>query len=116
MPTLTQLVTSTMYVWQQIESTDLSGNAIDPTGDAAFLAFVPQPQYGPPPNPTSGQLNPAIWRTSTSGGNTLYWAGTLIGPANSGIVLTQGAYVIGFKAIDSPEVPVLWSSWNLLIV
>lgn len=115
MPVLTQLATSTLMVWQQIEATDLSGNAIDPTGDAAFLAFVPQPQYGPPPNPTSDQFNPAIWRTSTSGGNTLYWAGTLVGPENGGVVLTQGSYVIGFKAVDNPEVPVLWG-WGLLIV
>lgn len=116
MPVLTQLVTSTLYVWQQIESTDLSGNPIDPTGDTAYLAFVPQPTYGPPANPTTGQLNSAIWRTSTSGSTTLYWAGTLVGPANGGVSLTQGAYLIGFKAVDDPEVPVLWSSWSLLIV
>ena len=115
MPTLTQLVTSTLYVWQEIEATDLSGNVLDPTGDAAFLAFVPQPQYGPPPNPSSGQLNSAIWRTSTSGGSTLYWLGALVGPANGGIQLAQGAYIIGAKVSDSPEVPVLWG-WNLLIV
>ncbi len=115
MPTITQLATSTLYVWQEIISTDLSGNALNPTGDAAYLAFVPQPQYGPPPNPTSGQLNPAIWKTSTSGGNTLYWAGVLVGSANGGVALAAGAYVIGFKAVDSPEVPVLWG-WNLLVV
>jgi hypothetical protein len=115
MPTLTQLATSTLYVWQEILSTDLSGNPLNPTSDPAYLAFVPQPPYGPPPNPSAGQLNPAIWRTSTSGTATLYWAGVLVGPANGGVVLTQGAYIIGFKAVDSPEVPVLWG-WGIEII
>lgn len=115
MAVLYQLATSTMYVWQQIIATDLSGNPVNPTADPAFLAFVPQPAFGPPPNPTPGQLNPATWKTSTSGTVTLYWAGVLVGPANGGIVLAQGAYIIGFKAVDNPEVPVLWGS-GLLIV
>lgn len=115
MPVIQQLQTATMYVWQQILATDLSGNSVDPTGDTAYLAFVPLPQYGPPPNPTSAQLNSAIWKTSTSGTDTLYWAGALVGSANGGVSLAVGSYAIGFKAIDSPEVPVLWG-WTLQIV
>lgn len=115
MPVLTQLATATMYIWQQVEPTDLSGNPVDPTGAEAWLAFVPQPSYGPPPNPSSGQLNPATWRTSTQGSATLYWAGVLVGPDGGQVTLTQGAYIIGFKAADSPETPVLWG-WGLQIV
>lgn len=114
MPALTQLATSTMYVWQQVEKTDLSGNPLNPTSDTVQMAFVPVPSFGPPPDPASGQLNPAIWGTSTSGSVTLYFAGCLVGPANGGVVLTAGEYIIGVKVIDSPEVPVLWG-WQLIV-
>ena len=112
MPVLTQLATSTMYFWQQVEAALINGTVINPTSDVVQMAAVPVPTFGPPPDPTPGQLNPAIWGT---GPGPTYWAGILIGPANGGLVLAIGSYVIAVKVTDSPEVPVLWG-WGLQIV
>lgn len=111
MAVLTQLATSLMYVWQQVETSLVTGESYNPTSDVVQMAFVPQPAFGPPPDPATGQLNAAIWET---GPGPTYWAGCLVGPGGT-IQLSLGAYVIAVKVTDSPEVPVLWG-WGLNVV
>lgn len=111
MATLTMPVTSTQPVQQQIIATS-GGSPYDPSGDTVSVAFVPVPQYGPPPSPSSGQWNAATWEVDSS--PTTYWASCLVGPANGGVVLAQGAYQIFVKVTDNPAVPVL-AGWSLLI-
>ena len=110
MGVLTQMATSTQPVQQQINALE-DGAAYNPTGDLVYMAFVPQPNYGPPPNPAGGQWNTAYWETDPG---PVYWASCLVGPANGGIVLAQGAYLICVKVVDDPAVPELWG-WTLLI-
>ena len=112
MPVLTQLATSTLYFWQQVQATRIDGTVINPTSDVVAIAFQPVPTFGPPSDPTSGQYNAAIWGT---GPGPTYWAGILVGPANGGLVLAIGSYVAAVKITDNPEVPCLWG-WGLNIV
>lgn len=111
MATLTQLATSLMYVWQEINVSLITGASYTPTSDTVQMAFVPQPSYGPPPDPVSGQFNAAIWGT---GPGPTYWAGCLVGPGGT-VQLAAGSYVIAVKVTDSPEIPVLWG-WGLLVI
>jgi hypothetical protein len=102
--TLTQPATSVNYVQVQVIAT-LDGAAYDPTGDAVAVAFVPQPQYGPPPDPASGQWNTAGWETDPG---PVYWASCLTGPSGGGVSLTAGAYAVAVMVTDDPAVPVMW--------
>jgi hypothetical protein len=110
MPQLTQPATSTQLVQQEIDAT-LLGVQYNPTADVVQMAFVPAPASGLPPNPAPGQWNTASWVTDPG---PVYWSSILVGPANGGVVLAPGLYVIAVKITDNPEVPVLWG-WNLLI-
>jgi hypothetical protein len=112
MPQLTQLATSTKYFWQEVNATDAAGNPVDPTGDAVAIAFLVQPAYGPPPDPSDSDFHTAIWAT---GAGPTYWAGILIGPANGGLVLAKGAWVSVVRVTDNPEVPEDYG-WGLNIV
>ena len=111
MGTLTQLATSLMYVWQQVDVALITGASYSPVSDTAQMAFVPAPTAGPPPDPTSGQWNAAIWATSSG---PTFWLGALVGPAGT-VQLAAGSYVIAVRIVDNPEIPVLWG-WNLLVV
>lgn len=108
MPTLTMPSVSTQPVQQQV-SAIVDGAPYDFSGDQAFMSFVPQPNYGPPPEPT-------VWNAATievDAGPT-YWISCLVGVANGGVVLTPGAYLIAVKVVDNPAIPILWG-WSLLI-
>jgi len=107
---LTQMATSTMPVQQQVLAT-LDGASYNPASDPVYMAFVPQPAYGPPPNPTSGMWNAAYWETDPGG---VYWASCMVGPSLDGVALTQGAYIIAVKVTDASAIPELWG-WTLLI-
>ena len=110
MGVLTQPATSTQPVQQQINAL-AAGVSYDPSGDPLYMAFVPQPTYGPVPNVTSEQWNTAYWEVDPG---PVYWASCLVGPANGGVVLAQGSYLIAVKITDDPAVPVLWG-WVLVI-
>lgn len=110
MPALRMPATSTQPVQQQVLAT-LGGSPYDPTGDVVKMAFIPSPPGGNPPNPASGQWNPATWEIDPG---PVYWASCLVGPANGGVVLAPGAYAIAVMITDNPSVPVLWG-WNLLL-
>lgn len=109
MPTLTQPAQSTQPVQQQV----IPPPGVTPTSDGLFMAFVPQPSYGPPvmPAPTSPAWNAASWVTDSDG---TFWASTLIGPGLGGIVLAAGAYAIAVKIVDPAAVPCLWG-WSITI-
>lgn len=104
MATLTQPATSTQYVQQQVMAMK-NGSVFDPSGDVVQMSFVSLPQYGPPPNPSS--WNAATWEVDPG---PVYWASILVGPANGGVVLAAGAYVIAVRVTDNPAVPVLWGA------
>lgn len=111
MPVLTQLATSTKYFWQEISATDNAGNTIDPTSDPVAIAFLAQPNYGPPPDPQDSDFHPAIWAT---GPGPTYWAGILVGPENGGLVLAKGPWISCVRVTDNPEVPEDYG-WTLMI-
>jgi len=101
--TLTQSVVSTQYV-QVAVTAMVNGAAVDPTGSAVQMAFVPVTSPPSSPDPTSGEWNAATWETDPG---PAYWSQILVGPANSGLVLAIGSYVCWVKVLSSPEVPAL---------
>lgn len=109
MPVLTQLAVSSQPVQQQV----IPPAGVNPSNDPVFMAFVPVPSFGPPPDPSPGQFNAATWEVDSN--PTTYWASIMVGPANGGVVLAAGAYQIAVKVVDPAATPVLWG-WNLLIV
>ena len=111
MATLTMPSVSAQYVQQQVLAIS-GGLPYNPTADTVQMAFIALPQYGPPPDPQSADWHTASWETDSN--PTTYWASCLMGPANGGVVLTAGSYMIAVKVTDSPAVPVLWG-WNLLV-
>lgn len=111
MPVITQPQTSTQYVQQQVTAL-LDGAPFDPSSLPVEIAFVPQPNYGPPPDPSSGQWKTATWETDSN--PVTYWASVLVGPLNGGVSLTAGAYQIFVRITSSPEVPVI-PGWSLVL-
>lgn len=87
---------STDYIHTKV-SAQSQGEAVDPTGDEVFVAFMPQGE-----DPSDADWNDASWESV--GAN--YWAKCLVGPAG-GVVLEKGSYIMWVKVVDSPEVPVL---------
>lgn len=94
--TLSSLATE--YVQVPVAVT-IAGAPYNPTGDAVFMQFVPASGNQEP----SGTWNSGNWVTTAQ--NT-YIAQCLVGPANGGVSLTPGAYVVWVKIVDNPEVPV----------
>lgn len=80
-----------------------NGAAYDPTGGVVAMAFVPKQASGQPPDPTSGQWQPASWQVDPG---PVYWASILVGPLNGGVVLAAGSYIVYVRITDNPEVPV----------
>jgi hypothetical protein len=99
---LSQPATSTNYVQVEVFAT-LDGAPYNPTSDATAIAFVPQPAYGSPPDPTDEQWNTAGWETDPG---PAWWSSILTGP--TGVVLAAGAYVIAVQVTDNPAAPVMW--------
>lgn len=109
MPTLTQSAESSQPVEQQV----IPPSGVSPVSDPVFMAFVAQPNYGPPvmPAPSSPAWNAASWVTDSDGS---FWASLLVGPELGGVVLTPGAYVIAVRVVDPAARPELWG-WSLVI-
>lgn len=92
--------TSTEYVRTRMSS-ERSGAAYDPTGDAVVMAFLAG--AGPP---DSGDWKAASWDTDATTTPPTYWAQCLIGPVGGTITLAAGTWSVWVKVTDSPEVPV----------
>jgi hypothetical protein len=92
-------VLDTRYVAIPLSATGTDGSPINPTSDTVQFAFMP-----PGTNPGSGDWHAGSWATTANGG---YQAQCLVGPANGGVSLTVGTYVIWVKATDNPEIPVI---------
>lgn len=109
MATLTQSAESSQPVEQQV----IPPPGITPASDGIFMAFVSQPNYGPPvmPAPSSPAWNAASWVADPDG---TYWASVMVGPELGGIVLTPGAYVIAVRVVDPAARPELFG-WSLII-
>lgn len=93
---------STQFVTIRVQGTSLdTGDAIDPTGDAAALAFIPSPG----PNPEDDDWIAATWGFAVGD----YWTlGVLVGPGVGGkITLNAGPYDLWAKFTDAPEQPVI---------
>lgn len=97
---LRQSAASTQYVQVQVLAVS-GGEAYDPTGDSVSMAFIPSAS---PLSPASGQWNTGSWQTDPDGS---HWAQALVGPANGGLTLGTGSYVVWIRVTDDPEVPAL---------
>lgn len=98
MITVSQSSLSTDYV--QIQITTTSG--ADPTGNAVQFAFILS-SY-PEVQPTLTDWHTGSWITLPG---PAYWAQCLVGPANGGVNLAIGRYLVWLKITANPEVPVL---------
>jgi hypothetical protein len=92
---LTIASASTEFVNVPVQAT-VAGEPYNPTSDVVAMAFV------------AGSAQPATfytgsWVTTVQGS---YVARCLVGPANSGVVLAPGTYVVWVKITDDPEVPI----------
>lgn len=100
---ISQSVLSTKYVPITVTATSPTG-PINPTGDVVKFAFMLIPAGGVSGNPGMSDWHTGTWATPTAG---VYVALCLVGPANSGVVLSgAGTYTIWINIADNPEVPV----------
>lgn len=95
----TQSALSTKNVQVPVYATNPDGTAYSPSADVVNLAFMAKP---PDANPASGDWHTGSWTTNPSGGHL---AQVLVGPANGGVPLTEGAYTVWVQVVDNPEVP-----------
>lgn len=102
MITLSQLAVSTEPIQIQVAAA-IGGSTYNPSNDPVSIAFVPVTSPPSSPDPTPGEWNTAYWEVDAG---PTYWAGILVGPANGGINLAVGSYVVVVKVTDSPAVPV----------
>lgn len=89
---------STEFVRVQVAATS-SGVAVDPTNDAAFIAF---PLEGV--SPVSGDWKSASWEIDSSQTPVTNYVRALVG--SGGVALSAGTYDCWVKVSDNPEVPV----------
>ena len=101
MQTLTQSSLSTQYVQVLVQVT--STNNYDPTNDTVEFAFTNASAF-PAQSPGDGDWNAGSWDPYPG---SLYYAQILVGPANGGVVLTQGRWQCWLRLTNYPEVPVL---------
>lgn len=99
MNTLQQSVVSTQYIQIAVNAIS-NGAAYDPTNDVVAMAFVPV--QSSPASPVPDQWQTASWETDPG---PVYWAQILVGPANGGVVLAAGSYVVWVMVTDNPEIP-----------
>jgi hypothetical protein len=90
---------STEYVQVPVQAV-VAGAPYNPTTDTVAVQFVPQ---GGQQEPT-GTWNTGSWVTTAQ---STYLAQCLVGPEDSGVVLTPATYVIWLKITDNPEIPVI---------
>lgn len=100
MADLSQAVISTQYVQVEVLATNLDGSPYNPSADIVQMAFV----IGSLTEPAPSDWITAQWRAGPGG---TWWATILVGPANGGVALAVGTYVVWVKAVDSPAVPAL---------
>ncbi len=96
---------STQYVVVKVKGTALSnGLAIDPTQDAAAMAFVRRDGSSPGPNPADEDWHDAEWGYLSGG---WYRLGLLVGPEGGALELNAGAFDVWARFTDEPEAPVV---------
>lgn len=99
MITLTQMAVSTEPIQLQVQA------SADPTGDGVQIAFVKVlSPAAASPDPADADWHVGYWETDLN--PTTWWASVLVGPANGGVPLTAGWYVVYVKVTDNPAVPV----------
>jgi hypothetical protein len=97
--TLTQSSLSTEYVQTLVRVA--AAVPYDPSRDALAWAFTNAAAF-PAQQPSTWY--PGTWDVWPG---PLYYAQVLIGPANGGVVLSQGKWQCWLRVTDDPEVPVL---------
>lgn len=96
LPLFTQAAISTQYL--PVDITAFSGGTtFNPTSDEVDFAFIAGPT-----EPLTGDWHVGSW---VSGGPP-YVAQILLGPANGGLVLAAGSYIIWCRVIATPQVPI----------
>ncbi len=88
-------VISTQYIASNITAFS-GGIQFNPTTDEVDFAFIAGST-----NPQSADWHVGAWVA----GGPPYVAQILVGPANGGIVLSQGSYIIWCRVIATPQVP-----------
>jgi hypothetical protein len=101
MQTLTQSSLSTQYVQVLVQVT--STNNYNPTSDLVEFAFTNASAF-PAQLPADEDWTSGSWDPYPG---PLYYAQVLVGPANDGVVLSQGRWQAWVKLASYPEVPVL---------
>lgn len=91
---------STAYVQLQIVITSPAG--FDPSSDVVQFAFMADAYPMNAPGPSDWHAG--SWSVLPG---PQYWAQCLVGPANGGVVLSQGLWQVWLKVTDNPEVPVI---------
>lgn len=99
MQTLTQSSLSTEYVQTLVRVT--AAVPYDPSRDTLAWAFTNASAF-PAQQPSAWY--PGTWDVWPG---PLYYAQVLVGPANGGVVLSQGRWQAYLRVTDDPEVPVL---------
>jgi hypothetical protein len=94
--TISIAAVSTEYLAVNI-SAQSGGINVNPTTDDVNFAFIAGPS-----EPSEEDWNAGSWASS----NPPYLARILIGPANDGLVLEAGSYVIWVQIVSDSEVPV----------
>lgn len=89
--------TSTEFLSVNVTAT-IGGATFNPTSDVVQFAFV----AGPTEPTNAGPWYTGSWVST----NQPYTAQILIGPANGGLVLPAGQYMIWVKVVATPQVPV----------
>lgn len=97
---LSQPKISTQYVQVQVIATTPSGDPYDPSGDLVQVAFVAESYPATEPGPSDWLT--AAWVT---GPGSTHWATILVGPANGGVVLAVGSWIVWVRVTDNPAVP-----------
>lgn len=87
---------STVYLPVNVTAL-LGGSPFNPTSSVVQFAFIAGPN-----EPQTSDWHNGAWAST----NAPYVAQILIGPANGGLVLPLGSYIIWVKVISNPQVPV----------
>ena len=98
---------STQYISVAVTATYTDGSTFDPTSDLVNFAFIgpyattSQAADYPPTSST-------VWNSGSWDTNLASTAHILLGPGNSALTLSPGAYQVWLQILDDPEQPVLW--------
>lgn len=111
MNTLTQMAVSTAPCQFSVNVIDAEGNPYNPSGDAVEVAFWAVTSPAAPFSPDTATWYPATWSVSPG---PVYWVNFMPGPANGGINLGAGSFIVIGRVVDNPAIPLLQGCYLIL--